>query len=62
MLLRSRSKEPQFDYQLWNVYDCIIVGAPRSNNSMEGWHNAFASWVSTNRPNTIKLTEKIRRE
>ncbi|CAF1126879.1 unnamed protein product, partial [Rotaria magnacalcarata] len=55
-------KDPQFAHQLWNVYDRIIAGVPRSNNAVEGWHNAFASRVSINHPTIIKLTEKIRRE
>ncbi|CAF4818092.1 unnamed protein product [Rotaria magnacalcarata] len=55
-------KNTQFAQQLWNVYDRVVAGLPRSNNSVEGWHNAFASRVSINHPNIIKLTEKIRRE
>ncbi|CAF4107188.1 unnamed protein product [Rotaria magnacalcarata] len=55
-------KDPQFAHQLWNVYDRIIAGVPRSNNAVEGWHNAFASRVSINHPTIIKLTEKTRRE
>ena len=39
-----------------------MTGLPRSNNAVEDWHNAFASWVSVNCPNIIKLTEKTRHE
>ncbi|CAF4687855.1 unnamed protein product [Rotaria socialis] len=35
---------------------------PRYNNSVEGWHNAFANRVALNHPNIVKLAEKIRRE
>ncbi|CAF2052943.1 unnamed protein product [Rotaria magnacalcarata] len=49
--LRVGRKDPQFAHQLWNVYDRIIAGVPRSNNAVEGWHNAFASRVSINHPN-----------
>lgn len=55
-------KNPLFPHQLWNVYDRVVAGVPRSNNAVEGWHNAFANRVSINHPNIIKLTEKIRRE
>lgn len=55
-------KKPLFEHHLWNVYDRVVAGLPRSNNSVEGWHNAFAGRVSINHPNIIKLTEKIRRE
>ena len=55
-------KNPQFDHKLWNVYDRVIAAVPRSNNSVEGWHNAFANRVSIIHPNIVKLAEKIRRE
>lgn len=35
---------------------------PRSNNSIEGWHNAFAQRVAIAHPTLVKLVEKIRRE
>ncbi len=35
---------------------------PRSNNSVEGWHNAFARRVAITHPDIAKLAEKIRRE
>ncbi|CAF2981208.1 unnamed protein product [Rotaria socialis] len=55
-------KKPQFDHALWNVYDRVITDLPRSNNSVEGWHNAFASRVTVAHPTIKKLVEKIRRE
>lgn len=47
---------------MWNVYDRVTAAIPRSNNSVEGWHNAFASRVAISHPNIVKLAEKIRRE
>ncbi|CAF5007613.1 unnamed protein product, partial [Rotaria socialis] len=35
-------KKPQFDHKLWNIHDRVVATVPRSNNSVEGWHNAFA--------------------
>ena len=55
-------KKPHFDHQLSNVYDRVIAGTSRSNNSVEGWHNAFAGHVSVNHPNVTKLSDKICRE
>ena len=54
-------KKPQFDYTLWNVYDRVVADLPRSNNSLEGWHNAFATRVSVTHPTIKRLAEKIRR-
>ncbi|CAM4928514.1 unnamed protein product [Rotaria socialis] len=55
-------KKPLFTIELWNVYDRIVANLPRSNNSIEGWHNAFAKRVAIVHPSVSKLTEKIRRE
>ncbi|CAM4952107.1 unnamed protein product [Rotaria socialis] len=55
-------KKPQFDIPLWNVYDRVMANLPRSNNSVEGWHNAFANRVTVAHPTMQKLAEKIRCE
>ena len=31
-----------FPYQMWNMYQRVKDRLPRTNNSLEGWHNAFA--------------------
>ena len=38
------------------------MNLPESNNSIEGWHNAFAKRVAILHPSVTKLAEKIRRE
>ncbi|CAF1192190.1 unnamed protein product [Adineta ricciae] len=55
-------KNPQFPIELWNIHDRITSNLPRSNNSIEGWHNAFAKRVSTAHPTITKLADKIRHE
>ncbi|CAF4857054.1 unnamed protein product [Rotaria socialis] len=55
-------KKPIFNYELWNVYERVINNLPRSNNSVEAWHCAFANRVSMAHPSTAKLADKIRRE
>ena len=47
---------------MWNVYGRVMSNLPRSNNSVEGWHNAFATRVAIAHPIIKKLAEKIRRE
>ena len=47
---------------MWNVYDRVMLNLPRSNNSVEGWHNAFATRVTIAHPTIHKLAEKIRHE
>jgi hypothetical protein len=39
-----------------------VTDLPRSNNAIEGWHNAFASRVLISHPSVSKLADKIRRE
>lgn len=60
--LGTGRKKPLFQIELWNVYDRTVSNLPRSNNSIEGWHNAFAKRVAIVHPTISKLTEKIRRE
>lgn len=55
-------KKPKFSIELWNVHDRVSANLPRSNNSIEGWHNAFAQRVSIAHPTINKLTAKIRTE
>ncbi|CAF4363303.1 unnamed protein product [Rotaria sp. Silwood2] len=55
-------KRPQFSHELWNVYDRVINDLPRSNNAIEGWHNAFANRVAIAHPTIPKLTNKIIQE
>ena len=57
LLLGTGRKNPLFPIELWNVHDRVSTNLPRSNNSMEGWHNAFAQ-----HPTITKLTDKIRHE
>ena len=38
------------------------MNLPRSNNSIEGWHNAFVKRVAIVHPSVTKLGEKTRRE
>ena len=61
-LLGTGRKKPLFEHSLWNVYDRVIADLPRSNNSVEGWHKAFATRVTVVHPTIMKLTEKIRSE
>ena len=51
-----------FSVELWNTYDRTIMNLPRSNNSIEGWHNAFAKRVTIVHSSVTKLAEKIRHE
>jgi hypothetical protein len=51
-----------FPIALWNIHDRVSMSLPRTNNSIEGWHNAFAKRVAVAHPIITKLTDRIRRE
>ena len=57
-----RRKKPQLDHTLWNVYDHVIADLSRSDISVEGWHNAFATRVTFTYPTIRKPPEKILQE
>ena len=42
--------EPIFDKYLWNMYNPVLAGLPRSNNLVEGWHNGFQMLVGCSNP------------
>jgi hypothetical protein len=57
----QRSK-PRFSLHLWNTYERVVKDLPRSNNAVEGWHNAFNNRVSVKHPSITKLAKCIIRE
>ena len=40
----------------------VLDGLPRTNNSVEGWHNAFQSTVACHHPTIYTLVDHFRRE
>ena len=62
MILGPGRKKPMFPIEFWNAYGRTIMNLPRSNNSIEGWHDAFAKRVAIVHPSVTKLAEKMHRE
>ena len=40
-----RRTAPLFPIDMWNSYQYVIDDLPRTNNAVEGWHNAFINRV-----------------
>jgi hypothetical protein len=63
--LRNGSKsirnDPIFPIETWNVYERVIADLPRTNNSVEAWHKAFANGINDH-PLSFKLIEFFRKE
>lgn len=38
---RGRRRRPLFTISLWNVHGRVEQDIPRTNNSIEGWHDSF---------------------
>ena len=54
--------QPIFDKYSWNMYDTFIVGLPRSNNLVEGWHNGFLKLVGCFNPTLWTFLTALKRE
>ena len=61
-LRRDRRAIPLFPISMWNMRERVVEGLPRTNNSVEGWHNVFQSSVGCHHPTIYSLVEHFRRE
>jgi len=57
----SGRHQPRFAIEYWNVYSRNIQGLPRSNNNIEGWHNAFQQTIGKH-PHIYKFVDCIKLE
>ena len=53
---------PKFPPVFWSVYSRTELGLPRTQNSVESWHNRLNILVGTSHPNVFKLVEEFRKE
>ena len=58
----SGSSSPLFDIMLWNQYDAVLAGLPRSNNFVEGWHNGFQTLVGGSNPTLWTFLTALKKE
>ena len=54
--------EPIFAIASWNVRERVISHLPRSNNNLEGLHNALQYSLSCQHPSIWKLIETLKKE
>jgi hypothetical protein len=54
--------EPIFDKYLWNMYDSVLAGLPRSNNLVECWHNGFQTLVGCSNPTLWTFLTALKKE
>lgn len=53
---------PLFPLRMWNCFETVEQGLPKTNNSLEGWHRGFQNQICGEHPNIWKFIEAIKRE
>ena len=53
---------PPFPVIFWSMYTRVLNQTARTNNSVEGWHNAFQSGLSSPHSSFPKLMKHFQRE
>lgn len=53
---------PLFPSSVWNQHDGVLGGLPRTNNALEGWHNAFVGRAGCNHPTIWRLIDLLKAE
>ena len=55
-------RTPMFPIRIWNIYSRVNSRLARTNNNVEGWHNAIKSTVVSSHPSVTKLSMFLQRE
>ena len=55
-------KSSTFSIASWNVYDRVLDSLPRTNNSVEGWHNWFQRSLMCSHPIVWWLIEQLKKK
>ncbi|CAG8797744.1 1033_t:CDS:1, partial [Dentiscutata erythropus] len=53
---------PLFHPQLWSVYESVELGIPRTQNSVEAWHNRWNTIVGRPNVSVYMLIEELQKE
>ncbi|TKR62960.1 hypothetical protein L596_026854 [Steinernema carpocapsae] len=56
----SSNTVPMFPHNTWNMYSRLMDRRPRTNNQVEGFHNALASFFGVCHPNIFKFVAVIK--
>lgn len=60
--IRLQNVAPIFPIEMWNMHHRLNTDIPRSNNSLEAWHNSFLRNIDCHHPSMSKLLEKFQLE
>lgn len=59
---RRARKASLFSINIWNCYALLKYDIPRTNNSVEGWHNYFSSMLSSRDPSIWIFIDSLKKE
>ena len=54
-LRRRNRRAPWFPISMWNMHERVILDLPRTNNSIEGWHNHIQANVAGHHPKYMEI-------
>lgn len=54
--------QPKFSIHMWNMCAVTLQKMPRTNNAVEGWHNAINQFVGCKNPSIWTFIDKIKKE
>uniref|UniRef100_A0A914YFB7 MULE transposase domain-containing protein n=1 Tax=Panagrolaimus superbus TaxID=310955 RepID=A0A914YFB7_9BILA len=57
---RGRRRAALFPPALWNVHQLTLLGHPRTNNSVEGFHNRLRAFFNVSKPSFYNFMSKLR--
>ena len=58
----AERRAPMFPIELWNQYERTMSDMPRTNNSIEAWHNRMQSLVGAYFPHVFRFIDSIKKE
>lgn len=59
---RNSRKPPIFNPQMWNMHELIQKDLPRTNNSVEGYHNRLQNAISCSHPTIFKFLKLLQKD
>lgn len=59
---RGGRKHPRFPIHMWNMKERVEYDLPRTNNSLEGWHNSLQANVTACHPNIWTFIDVLRKQ
>lgn len=59
---KSTYRSGRFPIKVWNMYDMVLNGLPRTNNATEGWCNAIRTFFDARHPQIYKFMHGVKTE